>query len=216
MTDSSVRATADQQLVAGVVAEAVVDVLEAVEIEERPRRPTSVRWQRAMACVRRSRNSRRFGSPRERVVHRLVREPLLERLALDRDRRELREQHEDLPVLVVGEARLGARRRRACPSTAPPSLARIGTDHAARNPCASSDVAMIGPPVVGRDVGTYTGSRRNAAAPARTDPDATGCAVERLRGRAAARVGATRATSQRHGPVASSSTSMIAHEKRGN
>ena len=54
----------DEQLVTGIVAEAVVDVLEPVEVEERDadRSPATAR-QRAIAWPRRSRNSRRFGSP---------------------------------------------------------------------------------------------------------------------------------------------------------
>ena len=97
----------DEQLVAGVVAQTVVDVLEPVEIEERD---TDGRFGAATPRDRLPEpveEEQPVRQARERVVHRLVREPLLERLALDRDRRELREQEEHLALLVVGEPRLG-------------------------------------------------------------------------------------------------------------
>ena len=62
----------------------------------------------------RSRNSSRFGRLRQRIVHRLVREPVLEGLALDRDRREVRDQREDAVGVRHRVRRAHARRRRAC------------------------------------------------------------------------------------------------------
>ena len=97
----------DQQLVARVVPEAVVDVLEAVEVEERH---ADVRLRARAARDRLAEpvdEQQPVRKARERVVHRLVGQPLLEGLALDRDRRELREQEEDLLVLLVGESRFG-------------------------------------------------------------------------------------------------------------
>ena len=53
-----------QELVAGGVAEAVVDVLERVEVDEQDRRAGLRRGAaRASACSRRSISSRRLGSP---------------------------------------------------------------------------------------------------------------------------------------------------------
>ena len=56
-------ATLDQHLVAGVVTEAVVDVLKAVEISEQHRYEVRFRRERARARARRSRNNPRVGSP---------------------------------------------------------------------------------------------------------------------------------------------------------
>ena len=56
----------DQQLVADLVAERVVDELEAVEVEEQHGRGSgrgARRWARRIAWSRRSRNSTRFGRP---------------------------------------------------------------------------------------------------------------------------------------------------------
>ena len=135
ITDSSLRATVDEQLVAGIVAQAVVDVLEAVEVEEHhadARLRALATRDRLTQPVEEQQTVR---EPGERVVHRLVREPLLERLALDRDRRELREQEEDLPVLVVGKARLGREHVERAEHGA--AVAReIGIDHDAWSPCA--------------------------------------------------------------------------------
>ena len=113
ITASSLRGDRDEELVAGVVAQAVVDVLEAVEVEEHD---ADARLRALAARDRLTQpveEQQTIREPGERIVHRLVRELFLERLALDGDRRELREQEEDLPVLVVGEARLGRRTRRA-------------------------------------------------------------------------------------------------------
>ena len=144
-------------------------------------------------------------------MHRLVREVLLERLALDRDRRELREEQEDLPVLVVGQARLGdvhveraehARRRRC---------ATIGIDHDACRPCVDRDVAVLGRPVVGRDVAhvhRLAQVRGRAARSRRWATPACRRATSRKRG---ARLGAAPTRSV----DVSASSSMIAHENRG-
>ena len=52
-----------EQLVAGVVAEAVVDLLEPVEVDQQHARAFSERAERASAWSSRSRNSARFASP---------------------------------------------------------------------------------------------------------------------------------------------------------
>ena len=68
-----------QQLVADVVAERVVDDLEAVEVEEQHGRAAVGwrRWARRIAWSRRSRNSTRFGQAGQRVVQRVVLQALL-------------------------------------------------------------------------------------------------------------------------------------------
>ena len=71
-----------QDLVAGGVAEAVVDGLEVVEVDEHDGDVGDPRSARTSACSTRSENSARLASFGHRVVERLVRELVLERLAL--------------------------------------------------------------------------------------------------------------------------------------
>ena len=71
----------DQQPVADSVAEAVVDELEAVDVEEEDG-AAERRVARRCGCsdaARRSMNSARFGQAGERVVQRVVDQPLLAR-----------------------------------------------------------------------------------------------------------------------------------------
>ena len=201
----------DEQLVAGVVTQAVVDVLEPVEVEEgdanRRLRPPAPR-DRLTEPVEEQQTVRQ---PGERIVHRLVREPFLERLALDRDRRELREQHEDLAMLVVGQAGLG-------------------NEHVER--------AEHGVAVAGEDgdrprrVQTVRLERRHDArpnaCPSLTSPTNTGFPEMRRRTtepddggdtacrRATRRAGGVGAAPRGRSVAPSPSSSMIAQENRGN
>jgi hypothetical protein len=53
----------DQQAVAGLVAEGVVDFLEAVEVDEQHGHAVVVRWARLSVSVSRSLSRRRLGRP---------------------------------------------------------------------------------------------------------------------------------------------------------
>ena len=80
-----------------------------------------------------------------------MRESLLERLSLDGDRRELREQEEDLLVLLVGQARLGAEHVECAQYRA----AVAGDDrHRPRRVEAVrvGDVTEVDPAIVARDI----------------------------------------------------------------
>ena len=96
-----------EQLVAGVVTEAVVDLLEAVEIDEQHReRRRCERAERASAWSSRSRNSARLARSGEPVVERLARELLLEPHALG-DVARVEHDAADVPVVAeVGDVRL--------------------------------------------------------------------------------------------------------------
>ena len=95
-------ATCDQQLVAGAVAEAVVDLLEAVEVEEQHRdRASAARGAAQRVLRRRSLNSARLAQPGQRVVERLVDELLLELLALA-DVAGVEDEAADVRVVAAG------------------------------------------------------------------------------------------------------------------
>ena len=78
----SSRATCDEQLVAGLVPEGVVDGLEAVEVEEQQRQQPRVPAQPVQPGLEVLAQQRAVGQPGERVVQRLRGEARLELLAL--------------------------------------------------------------------------------------------------------------------------------------
>ena len=150
-----------QELVTGVVTDAVVHVLEPIEVDEQDRdlavHPLAPRDRQAQAVE----EQQPVRQPRQGIVHRLVREPFLERLALDGDRRQVREQREDLLVLGVGrlrDARVHVDRPEHCVPIAREDRRRP------RGPevVGMRQVAVVGPPRVVGDVGNR-GSRCGGA-----------------------------------------------------
>ena len=101
-------AAAAQQLVAHVVAEAVVDQLEVVEIEEQDRgTATAGGPRRASACSRRSTNRTRLGRPVSGSCTRPVADGVLDRLALERVGQHVGQRLEEVDV-AGGERCAGA------------------------------------------------------------------------------------------------------------
>ena len=125
----------DQELVAGLVAEAVVHVLEPVEVDEQHRHhrfvvsvgETSQRVPEPVLCERTVRHVR------ERVVEREVPELLRARVAVDRDGDEVADafEHGELAGLRVAH---GGEEEPSNPRNSLPSGLRIGTDHTHRRP----------------------------------------------------------------------------------
>ena len=108
-----------QQRVAGPVAEAVVDHLEAVEVEEQHEDvPVGARRSPSSARASRSRNAPPVGQVGERVVVGLVGEPAVHQHVVDRERTDARRPLGQrgvvggrlLPVVARGPARRGRRR----------------------------------------------------------------------------------------------------------
>ena len=78
------RGDRDQQLVADLVAEAVVDELEAVEVEEQDARQPAAAAQARERLLEAVEEQHAVGQPGERVVQRAVADRVLGRLALER------------------------------------------------------------------------------------------------------------------------------------
>ena len=183
-----------EQLVAGVVAEAVVDVLEPVEVEEQHRDAGAVALGPGERVGEELDEQAAVRQPGEQVVVGPVREQVLGRLALDRDRRGLGEHLHDLALAGGRLARVVEERddraehaaavrvedrRRPHPADAAAAAATSRSD-SVRGSCATSSTTALAPWLTVRAEHVLgPGDRHVVARVARARPGTRGPALSR-------------------------------------